>query len=207
MPLSLTLDPGCLLAWCHVPAATFLRGVDGATVDPPWTVRLSAFAITPDPVTNAQYDAFVADGGYEHEGWWTVLGWRHRRALAWEPPAYGIDDDPDAPVTGISWWEAMAFASWCGATLPSEAQWELAVRTCAEPVPGVAEWCLDNARPRRSPDPAPVPVDPVERTSEPDPHVVRGGGVPPTSGRTALAAHLRPPTLGLRLARPAHDAG
>jgi gamma-glutamyl hercynylcysteine S-oxide synthase len=203
--MSLAVDPGCLLAWCRVPAATFLRVADGPSGGPRRTVTLSAFAITPTPVTNAQFDAFVADGGYEHERWWTVLGWRHRRVLGWEPPGHLLDVDPDAPVTGVSWWEAMAFASWCGATLPSEAQWELAVQGCAELVPGVAEWCLDNAHPRRGPDPD--PVDPVVRTSEPDPHVVRGGDVPPTTGRTALSAHLRRPSLGLRLARPAHDAG
>ena len=48
--------------------------------------------------------------------------------------------EPDVPVTGISWWEALAFARWMHKTLPTEAQWEYA---CKGPYDNTYPWGED----------------------------------------------------------------
>ena len=75
-------------------------------------------------------------------------GWRH--PLYWSD---GLDSqftlggrrelDPAAPVCHLSLYEAHAFASWAGARLPTEAEWELA--GAAQPVEGnfVESDCLE----------------------------------------------------------------
>jgi hypothetical protein len=62
------------------------------------------------PVTNAQYRAFTAATGYP-------------APPTWDRPEHR---DPSAPVTGVDWFEAAAYAAWAGGRLPSEAQWMLA---------------------------------------------------------------------------------
>lgn len=74
------------------------------------TVRLSAYAIATRPVTNAEYRNFLTTTGYR-------------------VPAL-IDDaefgHPEAPVVGVSWADASAYASWAGGRLPTEVEWEVA---------------------------------------------------------------------------------
>ena len=91
------------------------------------------------PVNNAEYLAFVADGGYDNVALWLSEGWErlraqaHRRPLYWhahEPCEFTLrgwrELDPHAPVCHVSQFEADAFARWAGARLPTEAEWEQA---------------------------------------------------------------------------------
>jgi iron(II)-dependent oxidoreductase len=99
-------------------------------------VELPAFRIDRALVTTAEYAAFVAAGGYGDSSVWGSVGWRWREAekvdtpLFWDPAAR-----PRAPVQHVSFHEAEAYARWAGKRLPTEAEWEKAVKT----VPGELE--------------------------------------------------------------------
>jgi iron(II)-dependent oxidoreductase len=136
-----------------VPAGEFLLGVDAT--DEPWSldnerpahwVDLPAFRIGRVPVTNGQWLAFIADGGYGEPRWWSERGWRHRVTAGLERPAFWtadgarrrfglVEDVPlDEPVQHVCYFEAEAFAAWAGARLPTELEWE---KACAwDPVAG-----------------------------------------------------------------------
>jgi dimethylhistidine N-methyltransferase len=120
-------------------------------------VWLQPFEISDRLVTNHEWLAFMADGGYRRAELWLSDGWAMAVSGGWEAPLYWVRDDDrwqemtlggmrsiaaDAPVTHISYYEAAAFARWAGARLPSEAEWELAAReNLLEQVDGVAwQW-------------------------------------------------------------------
>jgi ergothioneine biosynthesis protein EgtB len=103
---------------------------------------LHPHAIADRPVTNAEYAAFIADGGYARPDHWLSDGWAWVKVngiaapLYWRKAAEGgwtsFDLDgrhpihPGAPVTHVSYYEADAYAHWAGARLPTEAEWEAA---------------------------------------------------------------------------------
>ena len=101
---------------------------------------LGPHAVADRTVTNAEWQAFIDEGGYRDARHWLSDGWAWVQADGIEAPLYwrrddgvwtrfGLDGrrpiDPAAPVTHLSFYEADAYASWAGARLPTEAEWEV----------------------------------------------------------------------------------
>jgi len=114
--------------------------------EPRHRALLQSFELATQPVTCADYLAFMEDGGYHRPELWLSLGWDAVRAQEWEAPMYwsrhgsqwqqftlrGMRDlDADAPVCHVSLFEADAYARWANARLPTEFEWETASTTAA----------------------------------------------------------------------------
>ncbi len=131
-------------AYVEIPAGTYRVGDDElcaelkkrydyddlalATCD--FEVR-APFWLSKYPVTNAQYELFIAVGCYTQREWWSAEGWNWREENGVIEPKYWHDGKwnlPNQPVVGVSFYEAEAFANWVGGRLPSEREWEAAAR-------------------------------------------------------------------------------
>lgn len=124
-----------------VPVGEFTRGSDLSPDEQPVAqIRMNAFLIDRVPVTNAAFALFVDAGSYRDPSLWTSSGWLYVQDNALTQPTYFDDpvwSPPDVPVTGVSWWEALAYARFVGKCLPTEAQWEYAARG---PTPRLYPW-------------------------------------------------------------------
>ncbi len=133
-----------------IPAGTFLMGAawDAFAYDnerPAHEVNVPAFRIGRAPVTNGEFARFVEEGGYERREFWGEEGWQVREKENWQSPLYWRRGPSDSsggwvergmfadaplaaehPVTGVSWFEAEAYARFAGKRLPTEAEWEKA---------------------------------------------------------------------------------
>ncbi|MDA9918520.1 ergothioneine biosynthesis protein EgtB [Erythrobacter sp.] len=130
--------------WHSHPGGIALIGANGDEFSfdnegPQHRVLLEPFALARRLISNRQWSQFIADGGYEAASLWLSDGWGWVKENRITAPLYWRDDkafthqgwqvrDPDAPATHISYYEADAFATWAGARLPTEFEWEAIAR-------------------------------------------------------------------------------
>ena len=124
----------------------FGHNTDGFCFDnemPRHNVWLEPFSLARRLVTCGEYAEFIANGGYKRSELWLSAGWEAVKANGWNAPLYWTNEDGgwniftllgskplkdmDAcPVSHVSYFEADAYARWCGKRLPTEFEWEAA---------------------------------------------------------------------------------
>ncbi len=153
-------DPGPM-QWIDYPGAIASVGLvedhRGFAFDnegPNHEVLLPPYALADRLVTAGEWLEFMADGGYERPELWLSDGWHTRGAHGWTAPLYWrLDDvgrsadgnwrvhrldgtgplDPNEAVCHVSFYEADAYATWAGARLATEPEWEHAATMAAPP--------------------------------------------------------------------------
>lgn len=108
---------------------------------PRHVVEVAPFRMDVHPVTNGEFLAFMAAGGYDASELWSEAGWRWRTESGVSAPKYwalregvwftrSMDReepvDPSHPVCHVCWYEAEAYARFAGKRLPTEIEWEVA---------------------------------------------------------------------------------
>jgi ergothioneine biosynthesis protein EgtB len=151
------------LSWHEGPVGLVEIGASGADFafdceQPLHRHYLTPYALADRPVTNGEWFDFINDNGYATATLWLSDGWAwvqqgnigsplywRRHDHTWEQftLAGWRPIDPAAPVTHISLYEADAFATWAGARLPTEQEWEALARD-HDPTSGIQ---LDQAGP------------------------------------------------------------
>ena len=132
-----------------------LRILDKKESIPPGMVRVTGaktplgevadFFIDQYEVTNRQYKEFIDKGGYGNQEYWKHRFIEDGRELTWDeaisrfmdqterpgPSTWQAGDYPegqdDYPVSGISWYEAAAYAEYAGKSLPTGTHWGIAM--------------------------------------------------------------------------------
>jgi serine/threonine protein kinase/predicted esterase len=133
----------------------FRRVLDRKGSLPPGMVRVSGgriqgigdfadFLVDQFEVTNRQFKEFVDQGGYQKQEYWKNPFVRDGKTLPWEEAMAGFVDQTgrpgpstwqagsfpkgqeDRPVSGVSWYEAAAFAEFAGKSLPTSYHWGIA---------------------------------------------------------------------------------
>ena len=119
------------------------------------TISVSDYMVDKFEVTNEQFKKFVDAGGYERGEFWQhgiiyggeVLSWRDAVATFVDatgragPATWELGSYPEGrgnyPVTGVSWYEAAAYAAFAGKSLPTVHHWVNAatIRSSAHIIP------------------------------------------------------------------------
>jgi formylglycine-generating enzyme required for sulfatase activity len=132
--------------WCVIDAGPFWYGDDTRDealqqLTLPYAYRIGRYL-----VTNAEYQVFLADGGYDlGKPWWTEASriWVREKQRTkpeyWDHPRHNVATQP---VVGVTWYEAVAYCSWLTARghregwlppqvqirLPTHVEWVRAAR-------------------------------------------------------------------------------
>ncbi|MBI3696421.1 MAG: protein kinase [Acidobacteria bacterium] len=148
-PIALTLDeeasapPGMVrVSGGNAPYALVIPGFEHIA-----PVPLQDYWIDKYEVTNKQFKEFVDRGCYQKQEYWKEKFVKDGRTLSWQeaiaqfrdatgrpgPTTWELGDyargQDDYPVTGISWYEAAAYAEFAGKSLPTIFHWNKAAVT------------------------------------------------------------------------------
>jgi formylglycine-generating enzyme required for sulfatase activity/dienelactone hydrolase len=128
------------------------RVLDKRGTVPPGMVRVKGqdeigdFFIDRYEVTNKQFKEFVNKGGYREREYWKHAFIQDGKEMTWEdavgefvdatgrpgPATWQAGDIPegqeDYPVSGVSWYEAAAYAEFIGKSLPTAIHWGIAAK-------------------------------------------------------------------------------
>jgi ergothioneine biosynthesis protein EgtB len=211
--------PGGLVEMGHDDPEAFAFDNEG----PRHRVWLEPFALARRLVSNAEFAAFIADGGYHRPELWMSEGWAVASERGWKAPRYWRDHKreftlagrqplaPDAPVRHLSWFEADAYARWAGARLPSEAEWEVVASDGGLPAAfnSLWQWTASPYRPYPGYKPEAGAVGEYNGKFMSSQFVLRGSATLTPAGHARLTyRNFFPPASrwlasGLRLAREA----
>lgn len=124
------------MQWQAIPAGQVILK-EGGYLSETTPFEVTPFAMSRFPVTNEDYGHFIAAAGYSTRTWWCDQGWAIKEKRQWTEPHHWQSrtwNQPDYPVVGVSWYEAMAYCRWLSTmtgqsiTLPTEQQWQRAAQ-------------------------------------------------------------------------------
>ena len=124
-------------AWKHM--------IHSSSLDQMIAIEVQAYLIDKYEVTNEQFKQFMDQGGYENRAYWRESQFlKDGRPISWEqairefvdktghpgPATWEGGTYPEGqgkhPVSGVSWFEADAYAKFAGKSLPTVYHWERA---------------------------------------------------------------------------------
>ena len=133
----------------YLESGTFDMGIGDITVGPygnHWkeisqpqhAVTLSAFWLDRFEVTQAEYVTFLNSIEQENPG--IALSHHHPlQPVIWNDGSF-IPQQPNHPMSYVSYYNALVFCSWRGGSLPTEAQWERAAKGIDRENPRSYPW-------------------------------------------------------------------
>ena len=150
----------------------FLVAIQGIPVHKS-SIVLDRFLIDETEVTNRAYKEFIDAGGYSDPKYWTAEFKKDGQAIPWAeavkkfvdrtdrpgPSTWEIGDYPDGqddyPVSGVSWFEAAAYARFRGKALPTIYHWARAAFPIQEIITPLTPYLIPQSNIQKK-GPAPV---------------------------------------------------